>query len=46
MRSGRILSVSEIFTYSSNIGTAKMALVARRRASQVLPAADGSNSTG
>ena len=34
----RVLTVPEIFTYSSNIGTARMALSLGRRASQAVPA--------
>ena len=37
----RVLTVPEIFTYSSNIGTARMALVARRRRPQGVPEEDG-----
>ena len=42
----RILSVPEIFTYSSNIGTAQDGAVARRRVSQGVPAARWVSSTG
>ena len=34
----RVLTVPEIFTYSSNVGAARMALVGRRRGAQGVPA--------
>ena len=37
----RVLSIPEIFTYSSNIGAARVALRARRRGAQGVPAQDG-----
>ena len=38
---GRFLNMKEVFTFSSNVGAARIALVAGRRGAQGVPAQDG-----